>query len=103
MANKIRPNNAQGYDIRVDADRLRIAMAIAKIQTDEELAKRSNISARTLRNIRNSGTCSFEVLRDLAVAMGRNPMDLLVTPGFPDPKMGSPGRPFSIDDSNGQG
>ena len=86
MAKKIRPNNAQGHDIRVDADRLRIAMAIAKIQTDEELAKRSSITPRTLRNIKNSGTCSFEVLRDLAVAMGRNPIDLLVTPVFPDPK-----------------
>lgn len=86
MAKKSRPNNAQGKDIRIDADRLRIAMAMAKIHTEEELAKKSNISARTLRNIKNSGVCSFEVLRDLSVAVGRNPIDLLVTPGFPDPK-----------------
>lgn len=85
MAKKTRPNNSAGKEIRVDADRLRIAMAIAKIHTDEELAKKSNIDARTIRNIKKNGSCSFDVLRDLSDAMGRNPIDLLVTTGFPDP------------------
>ena len=85
MAKKIRPNNSLGKAIHIDPDRLRIAMAMAKIHTEEDLAKHSNISSRTLRNIKKNGTCSFEVLRDLSIAVGRNPIDLLVTPGFPDP------------------
>lgn len=73
--------------VRVDAKRLNLAMAAADMRTDEELARRSGVTTQTLRNIRRDGTCSLRVLGDLARACAINPIDLLITPGFPDPKV----------------
>lgn len=73
-------------DVKLDERRLDIAMAAAGIRTDEDLAKRSKIDARTIRNIRTTGSCSFKVWNALASAIGCNPIDLLVTTGYPDPK-----------------
>lgn len=79
----------QERSIRVDSRRLDIAMAAAGIRTDKELAAKSGVEDRTIRNVRSSGTCSFKVLNSLADAIGCNPIDLLVTPGYPDPKWGA--------------
>lgn len=73
-------------EVKLDEKRLNIAMAAAGIKTDEELAKLSEIDARTIRNVRTTGSCSFKVWNSLAKAIGCNPIDLLVTPGYPDPK-----------------
>lgn len=73
-------------DIKVDSRRLDVAMAAAGIRTDNELAQKSTVDERTIRNVRKLGTCSFKVLNSLADAIGCNPIDLLVTPGYPDPK-----------------
>lgn len=73
-------------EIRVDERRLDIAMAAAGIRSDTELSKRSEVDERTIRNVRNSGSCSFKVWNSLAKAIGCNPIDLLVTTGYPDPK-----------------
>jgi DNA-binding Xre family transcriptional regulator len=72
--------------IRVDSRRLDVALAAAGIRTDRELAEKSEVEERTIRNVRKLGTCSFKVLNSLADAIGCNPIDLLVTPGYPDPK-----------------
>lgn len=73
-------------DILLDATRLDIAMAVARIKTDEKLAEKSGIDGRTLRNIRKNGKCSLDTLNRIATSIGCNPIDLLVTPGYPDPK-----------------
>ncbi len=75
--------------IRVDARRLDIAMALAGMRTDESLAESSGVTSQTLRNIRASGTCSLRVLARLASSLNCNPIDLLITPGYPDPKLGA--------------
>lgn len=72
--------------IRVDSRRLDIALAAAGIRTDADLALKSGVDERTIRNVRKLGTCSFKVLNGIADAIGCNPIDLLVTPGYPDPK-----------------
>jgi DNA-binding Xre family transcriptional regulator len=72
--------------IKVDSRRLDIALAAAGIRSDRDLAEKSEVDERTLRNVRRLGTCSFKVLNSIANAIGCNPIDLLVTPGHPDPK-----------------
>lgn len=72
--------------MRVSGQRLDIAMAVAGVKSDEELAKRAGIDKRTLWNARNLGVISFKVLNQIAEVLNCNPIDLLVTPGFPDPK-----------------
>ena len=72
--------------IKVDSRRLDIALAAAGIRSDADLAQKSGVDERTIRNVRKLGTCSFKVLNGIAAAIGCNPIDLLVTPGYPDPK-----------------
>lgn len=79
-------NGTLQRDILVDATRLDIAMAVARIRTDEKLAEKSDVDDRTLRNIRKNGKCSLDTLNRIASAIGCNPIDLLTTPGYPDPK-----------------
>lgn len=79
-------SGATQRDIFVDATRLDIAMAIAGLRTDEKLAEKSGVDDRTLRNIRKLGKCSFDTLNKIASAIGCNPIDLLRTTGYPDPK-----------------
>jgi len=73
-------------EVKLDEKRLDVAMAAAGIRTDEKLAEMSKIDARTIRNIRTTGICSFKVWNALAQSIGCNPIDLVVTPGYPDPK-----------------
>lgn len=73
-------------EVKVDEKRLNVAMAAAGIKTDDELGKLSEVDARTIRNVRTTGSCSFKVWNALAKATGCNPIDLLVTTGHPDPK-----------------
>ena len=77
----------QERNIKVASRRLDIAMAIAGMRTDESLAEAAGITGQTIRNLRSSGTCSFRVLNQLASSLNCNPIDLLVTPGYPDPKL----------------
>ncbi len=72
--------------VLVDPVRLDVAMAQAQVKSDEELSRRSNVTRQTINNIRTANSCSLRVLGDLAHALGINPIDLLITPGFPDPK-----------------
>lgn len=76
-------------EVKVDAKRIDIAMATAGIRQYEDLADAAGISSQTIRNIRASGVCSLKVLGSLAHALNCNPIDLIVTPGFPDPKLGA--------------
>lgn len=73
--------------VALDSKRLDIAMVAAGIKTDEELARRINVTSGTIRNIRRTGRCQFDTLNAIAIAVGRNPIDLLVTPGHPDPNL----------------
>lgn len=70
---------------RIDEGRLNTAMKAANLETDKDLATASGVDERTIRNIKSNGSGSFEVWTKLAEACGCNPIDLLVTPGFPDP------------------
>ncbi len=72
-------------NVRIDAKRLKIAMTIKGLETDKDLAAASGVDERTIRNIKSNGSGSFEVWNRLAEACGCNPIDLLVTPGYPDP------------------
>ena len=71
----------------LDSKRLDIAMVTADIKSDEELARRISVTSGTIRNIRRTGRCQFDTLNAIAIAVGRNPIDLLVTPGHPDPNL----------------
>jgi len=71
--------------IRVDEKRLKVAMIAAGIKTDRDLAEKSGVDERTIRNVKRLGTCSFDAWNKLAMAIGCNPIDLLVTQGYPDP------------------
>lgn len=73
--------------LKVDKKRLDLAMAQAGIRQYEDLATAAEISSQTIRNIRRDGICSMNVLAALASALDCNPIDLIVTPGFPDPKL----------------
>ena len=73
--------------LRVDSKRLDLAMAAAGIRQYEDLADAASISSQTIRNIRKEGICSMNVLSALADALNCNLIDLIVTPGFPDPKL----------------
>lgn len=75
--------------IKVDSRRLDVALAVAGIRSDRELSEKSGVDERTLNNVRRLGSCSFKVLNSIADAIGCNPIDLLVTPGYPDPKWGA--------------
>lgn len=72
--------------LKVDPRKLDIAMATSGVRTDNALAEMANVTDRTIRNIRNEETCSLRVLERIAISLGCNPIDLLTTPGFPDPK-----------------
>lgn len=73
-------------DVRLDNKRLDVVMAAAGIKTDRALGELSGVDERTIRNVRRHGKCSFDVWNKLAAALGCNPIDLLVTEGYPDPK-----------------
>ena len=75
--------------VLVDAKRIDVAMAIVGVKSDEELARLADVTSQTIRNIRNTNSCSLRVLSDVASALDINPIDLLVTPGYPDPKAGA--------------
>ncbi len=72
-------------NVRIDAKRLKIAMTIRGIESDADLAEKSGVNERTIRNVKSGGTCSFEVWNKLADACNCNPIDLLLTTGYPDP------------------
>lgn len=72
--------------VKLDANRLGIAMAASGNLTDVALAEKAGITGRTLRNIRGSGNCSFAVWNAIADAVNWNPIDLIVTEGYPPPK-----------------
>ncbi len=72
--------------VRLDAQRLDIAMASEGISSDIALAKKASITGRTIRNIRHTGRCTFEVWERIATAVNWNPIDLIVVDGYPDPK-----------------
>lgn len=74
-------------DVRLDTHRLDIAMALRGIRSYIQLADEAGMSARNLQYAMREGRCTFDVLNKLAVALGVNPIDLLVTPGHPDPKL----------------
>lgn len=84
--------------VRIDPQRLNVAMAVAGIQTDRELAGRTGLDTRTLVRVRDKGTLTFSGWNDLAKGLNCNPIDLIVTEGHPDPKMGKPGRTFKIEE-----
>lgn len=71
--------------IRIDERRLRVAMAAAGINTYKDLSEKSGVDLRTINNIKRLGTCQFEAWNRLAATIGCNPIDLLVTQGYPNP------------------
>jgi len=73
-------------EVRIDEKRLNIAMAVGGIDSDSKLAEKSGVDQRTILNVRRHGTCTFKVWNLLSKACGVNPIDLLITTGYPDPK-----------------
>ena len=78
--------NAMEKGIRIDERRLKVAMITAGIKTDKELAKKADVDERTIRNAKSKGSISWEAWGKISAAIGCNPIDLIVTPGYPDPK-----------------
>jgi len=77
-------------NIFVDSHKLNVIMAMEGVRTDEDLETRSSVTARTIRNVRQTGRCSFDTLEKLATALEHNPLDFLTTSGFPVPKSDAP-------------
>lgn len=71
--------------VRIDPQRLKITMTAAGIHTDKELAEKAKITIRTITNVKKFGTCSWDAWNSIADAIGCNPIDLLITPGYPRP------------------
>ena len=61
-------------------------MAAAGYKTDSAFAEAIGIDIRTLLNIRKQQKCSWDVWDGMADKLNCNPIDLLITPGYPDPK-----------------
>jgi DNA-binding Xre family transcriptional regulator len=78
--------NEAAKSVRIDGRRLKVIMDTKGIDTFEDLARTADLDRRTITRIRKLGTCEFEVWNKLASGLGCNPIDLLVTPGHPDPK-----------------
>lgn len=73
--------------VRIDEQRLDVAMGLARIKTDRDLARKANVSYQTISNIRRTGVTTWRNWEALASALECSPFDLVVTRGFPDPKL----------------
>lgn len=73
--------------IRVDKQRVKVLMAIRGIDNYQDLATKTGMHYNNLLRMVNTGRFSVDSLEQLANALSVNPIDLIVTPGYPDPNL----------------
>jgi DNA-binding Xre family transcriptional regulator len=72
--------------LRLDGRRLKVLMAMNGIDTLPQLAERANMHYNSVYKMVNTGRFSIDSIETLAKVLGCNPIDLVTTEGFPDPK-----------------
>ena len=71
--------------LRIDGERVHVLMRERGIGTLQELAGISGVHANTLTPVLRGGGWSAKTAEKLAEALGCNPIDLLVSEGYPEP------------------
>jgi DNA-binding Xre family transcriptional regulator len=72
--------------IRLDERKVKVLMAMNAIDTLPALAEKAGMHYNSIHKMVKSGRFSIESLEALANVLGCNPIDLVTTEGFPDPK-----------------
>lgn len=72
-------------NLRIDERRVRVAMAMRGIDSYADLAKMTDMHYNSILKILSTGRFSVDSAEALANALGVNPIDLMVTEGFPAP------------------
>jgi transcriptional regulator with XRE-family HTH domain len=71
--------------LRIDGERVHALMREKGIRSVQELAAMSGVHANTLTPVLRGGGWSARTAERLAAALGCNPIDLLVSEGYPEP------------------
>jgi DNA-binding Xre family transcriptional regulator len=72
--------------LRLDGRRLKVLMAMNGIDTLPQLAEQANMHYNSVYKMVNTGRFSIDSIESLANVLGCNPIDLVTTEGYPDPK-----------------
>lgn len=72
--------------IRLDERRVKVLMAMKGIDSLPELAEMAKMHYNSVYKMVNTGRFSIDSLEALADVLQCNPIDLITTEGFPDPK-----------------
>lgn len=81
-------------NLRIDERRVRVAMAMKGIDSYKELADMTNMHYNSILKILATGRFSVDSAEALAVALNVNPIDLMVTEGFPAPNWAALANPL---------
>lgn len=73
----------------IDGERAREIMEQESL-TVVEVARRMNVTRMTVYNLMRGDNTTLDVLTAFAAALGVNPLDILMTEGFPDPLSEAP-------------
>lgn len=71
--------------MRIDEERVRALMKENGLHSYQDLAAASGVHANTLTVVLRGGGWSAKTAERLAKALNCNPIDLIVTEGFPEP------------------
>lgn len=76
--------------IRLDERRVKVLMAMNGIDSLPELAEKLNMHYNSVYKMVNTGRFSIDSIEALADVLKCNPIDLITTEGYPDPKSVAP-------------
>lgn len=76
--------------VKLDKTRVKVAMAMKGIDDYSQLAKQAGMHYNNVYKMVKTGRFSVDSISALAEALDVNPIDLLVTPGFPPPNLAAP-------------
>jgi hypothetical protein len=76
--------------IRLDERKVKVLMAMNGIDTLPELAEKAGMHYNSVYKMVNTGRFSIDSIESLANVLGCNPIDLVTTEGYPDPKSAAP-------------
>lgn len=76
--------------LRINEQMVRMKMVERGIRTVEDLAERTGVTSLTIRTLFKGGDFRAVTLQKLSLALGCNPLDLLIVEEFPDPLVVAP-------------
>jgi Cro/C1-type HTH DNA-binding domain len=76
--------------IRLDERKVKVLMAMNGIDTLPALAEKAGMHYNSVYKMVNTGRFSIDSIESLANVLGCNPIDLMTTEGYPDPKLAAP-------------